>query len=92
MVSRAFEGAASSPGEGPPAAAGTAAASTADASTTGASTEPAALSGPAVTPNGLPAPAVVAHDDGVVDGHDHKADQPLRVEHELPGVDHGDGR
>jgi hypothetical protein len=58
MVSRAFEGAASSPGEGPPAAAGsTAPASTADASTTGASTEPAALSGPAVTPNGLAAPA-----------------------------------
>jgi regulator of protease activity HflC (stomatin/prohibitin superfamily) len=57
MVSRAFEGAASSPGEGPPAAAGTAAASTAGASTTGASTEPAALSGPAVTPNGLAAPA-----------------------------------
>jgi hypothetical protein len=42
MVSRAFEGPASSPAEGPPAA---------------ASTGPAALSGPAVTPNGLAAPA-----------------------------------
>jgi hypothetical protein len=51
MVSRAFEGPAS-PGEGPPAATGTAAASTA-----AAGTGPAALSGPAVTPNGLPAPA-----------------------------------
>jgi hypothetical protein len=58
MVSRAFEGAASSPGEGPPAAApGTAAAGTAAASTVASSTEPAALSGPAVTPNGLAAPA-----------------------------------
>jgi hypothetical protein len=48
MVSRAFEGAAPSPGDGPPPAA---------ASGAPASTEPAALSGPAVTPNGLAAPA-----------------------------------
>ena len=48
MVSRAFEGAAPSPAEGPPAPASTAGLS---------STEPAALSGPAVTPNGLAAPA-----------------------------------
>jgi hypothetical protein len=53
MVSRAFEGAAQSPGEGPPAAASPAAASTGPAVSTG----PAALSGPAVTPNGQPAPA-----------------------------------
>jgi regulator of protease activity HflC (stomatin/prohibitin superfamily) len=53
MVSRAFEGAAPSPGDGPPPAA----ASGAPASTAPASTEPAALSGPAVTPNGLAAPA-----------------------------------
>jgi len=53
MVSRAFEGAAPSPGDGPPPAA----ASAAPASTAPASTEPAALSGPAVTPNGLAAPA-----------------------------------
>ncbi len=53
MVSRAFEGAAPSPGDGlPPAAA-----SAAPASAAPASTEPAALSGPAVTPNGLAAPA-----------------------------------
>ena len=57
MVSRAFEGSASSPGEGPPAAASSAAASTAGADGAGASTGPAALSGPAVTPNGLAAPA-----------------------------------
>ena len=53
MVSRAFEGAAPSPGDGPPPAA----ASAAPASAAPASTEPAALSGPAVTPNGLAAPA-----------------------------------
>jgi hypothetical protein len=47
MVSRAFEGTASPPGETPPAAASPAA----------ASTEPAALPGPAATPNGLAAPA-----------------------------------
>jgi hypothetical protein len=62
MVSRAFEGAAPSPGEGPPAAASPAAASPAAASPAAASpaaasTGPAALSGPAVTPNGQPAPA-----------------------------------
>ena len=47
---------------------------------------------PAQRRDGLSAPSVVAHDDDIVDGDDDKPDQPLRVEHELPGVDHGDGR
>jgi regulator of protease activity HflC (stomatin/prohibitin superfamily) len=60
MVSRAFEGAAAPPGEAPaasPAAASPAAASPAAASPAAVSPGPAALSGPAVTPNGHPAPA-----------------------------------
>jgi hypothetical protein len=67
MVSRAFEGAASSPGEGPPAAApgpaasapavGPPAVSPPAVSPPAVGTEPAVLPGPTVTPNGLPAPA-----------------------------------
>jgi hypothetical protein len=72
MVSRAFEGTASSPGEGPPAAApSTAAPSAVAPSAVAPSTEPAALSGPAVTPNGLAAPAAArqgSEPDGEAEG------------------------